>query len=95
MYRCYFVHRGRIAKAEEFAAPTLHNAILWGRALLKADRETTNDSGIELWWQTIRLYTDWRHSGDTGIMADVESPFATDESTMLPTWRPTLARLPR
>jgi hypothetical protein len=95
MYRCYLIHHGRIASAENFAAATLDNAILLGHALLKADRDTDTDSGIELWRQTTQLYTDRQHSDDTGVTADVSSPFATVDSTMLPTWRPTLSRLPQ
>lgn len=93
MYRCYLVHHGRIAKAEDLAASTLDEAIAQGRTLLNACPETTAASGIEIWQQGDRLYSDQCHAGDTGMPADVVSPFATPDSTMLPTWRPSYARL--
>jgi hypothetical protein len=84
MYRCYLIHRGRIAKAEDLAAPTLAQAIAEGHALLQRQPETTPDSGIEIWDGAIRLYSESRHAADTGTIASIESPFATAEPTMRP-----------
>jgi hypothetical protein len=88
MYRCYLIHHGRIAAAEELAAVTLPEAIQMGHALLRTHPDTTSSSGIEIWQKACLLYSDQCHTEDTGIAADVVSPFLTAESVMLPTWRP-------
>jgi hypothetical protein len=92
MYRCYLIHDGRIARAEEFTAENLEDAIAQGRALLVADRAATDGSGIEIWQRSSLLYTERRHTSETAIPADIISPFATPDTVILPTWQPSCAR---
>ncbi|HEY4042066.1 MAG TPA: hypothetical protein VGM32_09515 [Rhodopila sp.] len=92
MYRCYLIHRGRIAKAEELAATTLAEAITQGRNLLLADSATQTDSGIEIWAEADLCYSDRCHAGDTGNPDFVTSPFQTADFTTMPTWRRSTSR---
>lgn len=87
MYRCYLIHHGRIAKAEELNTQTLAEAVIQGRLLLSNHPETTPRSGIEIWQQTKLLYSDQCHASDSGIPADVVSPFSIPDSVMLPNGR--------
>lgn len=92
MYRCYLIQNSRIAKAVELAVATLEEAIAQGRALLAVGAGTSGDSGIEVWQQANLLYSDQRHAHDSGVPAPVVSPFATPDSTMLPTTKPSRSR---
>jgi hypothetical protein len=87
MYRCYLIHRGRIAERHELAATTLEEAVAQGRVLLQAHTEIMQAGGIEIWQDTTQLYSDKCHVGDTGVPAPVASPFGTSESVTLPTRR--------
>ncbi|HYZ23334.1 MAG TPA: hypothetical protein VE690_14375 [Rhodopila sp.] len=81
MYRCYVIHNGRIARAEELSAIDLDEAVTQGRALLAADPQTTTESGIEIWHRADLLYSDKRHAVDTGRPAHILSPFAPDAAS--------------
>ena len=92
MFCCYLIHHGRISQRHEIAVATLHEAIAHGRQLLSAHPVTSEESGIEIWRNADLLYSDQRHTNQTGIPAPLGSPFATAESTMLPTTYPSQAR---
>jgi hypothetical protein len=81
MYRCYIIHNGCIARAEELSATDLDEAVTKGRALLAADPVTTPESGIEIWYRADLLYSDKRHAVDTGRPAHIISPFAPSAAT--------------
>ena len=91
-YRCYLIHRGRIARAEELAATSLADAVAQGRGLLAADADTVDGSGIEIWEQGEIRHSDRCHAADTGQPVPIYSPFETAECTMMPRSRRSLSR---
>ena len=92
MFCCYLIHHGRISQRHEIAVTTLHEAIGHGHQLLSTHPATSDESGIEIWQNADLLYSDQRHTTQTGIPAALDSPFATVESTMLPNTYPSRAR---
>ena len=57
MYRCYFTRKGKIVAGENLEAGSLHDAIEQGRRML-AERATTEVvDGIEIWQDTLLLFS--------------------------------------
>jgi hypothetical protein len=92
MYRCYFIRDGRIVDGNDLDAETPAEAVAGGRRLLEARAWSGFISGMEIWCGEALVYSDRCHADDTGTQAAISSPFATPETTILPNWRPTLAR---
>lgn len=92
MYRCYLIRNGRIALGDDVDADTLANALTWGRRLMASRAAGGMFSGMEIWNGATLVYSDIGYAGETAAPAAIVSPFQTAESTILPNWRPSLAR---
>ena len=92
MYRCYLIRNGRIAMGDDLDVETLAKALTHGRRLIAARSETETFSGMEIWCGTSLVYSDACYANGDGPAPKIDSPFQTPESTILPTWRPSLGR---
>jgi hypothetical protein len=90
MYRCYLIRNGRIALGDD--VDTLAHALDHGRHLMASRSAGGPFSGMEIWSGGTLVYTDTAYAGETAAPACIVSPFQTAESTILPNWRPSLAR---
>jgi hypothetical protein len=92
MFRCYFIENGRISWGDDLKAPTLAEAIELGDDLRQAFFKNSKSPGIEIWRGTSLLYQDVHDADRIQGCAPIISPFATPESTIYATWRPSKAR---
>jgi hypothetical protein len=92
MYRCYLLRNGRIVRGDNLDVETLDKAIADGFRLLAMGERSGPFSGMEIWRGASLLYSNIAYADASGARAPVESPFNTPDSTILPNWRPTLAR---
>nr|WP_294504520.1 hypothetical protein [uncultured Rhodopila sp.] len=92
MYRCYLIRNGRIALGDDVDVDTLANALAHGRHLMASRSAGGTFSGMEIWSGGTLLYSDTGYAGESAAPAAIVSPFQTAETTMLPNWRPSLAR---
>jgi len=93
MYRCYLIRNGRIARGDYLDAATLEQAVAEGRLLMAMQSRCGPFSGMEIWCGASLVYSDTPYAGAAGVPAPIDSPFDTPDTTILPTWRPTLGRL--
>ncbi len=92
MYRCYLIRNGRIALGDDADVDTLANALAHARRLMASPSAGGTFSGMEIWNGATLLYSDTGYAGESAAPAAIVSPFQTAESTILPNWRPSLAR---
>jgi len=92
MYRCYLIRNGRIAIGDDLDVETLPKALAHGRHLIAARSKTDTFSGMEIWCGTSLVYSDACYADGDGPPPEIDSPFQTPESTILPNWRPSLGR---
>jgi hypothetical protein len=92
MYRCYLIRNGRIALGDDVDVDTLANALAHGRRLMTSRSARGTFSGMEIWSGATLVYSDTGYAGESGPAAAIVSPFQTAETTILPNWRPSLAR---
>jgi hypothetical protein len=92
MYRCYLIRNGRIALGDDADVETLANALAHGRRLMASRCAGGPFCGMEIWSGATLVYSDAVYAGESAAPAVIFSPFQTAESTILPNWRPSLAR---
>jgi len=92
MYRCYLIRNGRIAIGDDLDGETLAKALAHGRRLIAARSKTETFSGMEIWCGASLVYSDACYADGDGTPPEIDSPFQTPESTILPNWRPSLGR---
>ena len=92
MYRCYLIRNGRIALGDDVDVDTLAHAMARGRRLMASRSAGGTCSGMEIWSGGTLVYSDTGYAGESAPPAAIASPFQTAESTILPNWRPSLAR---
>jgi hypothetical protein len=92
MFRCYFVENGRISWGDDLKAPTLAEAIELAQDLRQVSLKNNESPGIEIWQGASLLYQDVHDADRIRCSAPIISPFATPESTIYATWRPSQAR---
>jgi hypothetical protein len=92
MYRCYLIRKGRIALGDDADGKTLAEALAHGRRLIASQSPGGTFSGFEIWDGASMVYGDTAYANDADPAVAIESPFQTAESTILPNWRPSLAR---
>nr|WP_294553595.1 hypothetical protein [uncultured Rhodopila sp.] len=92
MYRCYLIRNGRIALGDDVDVDTLASALAHGRRLIASRSAGGMFNGMEIWSGATLVYSDTGYAGESAAPAAVVSPFQTAESTILPNWRPSLAR---
>jgi hypothetical protein len=56
MYRCHFMHAGRITQGCNLKVETLDAAIATGRKILADDIELVECDGLEIWLDSALLY---------------------------------------
>lgn len=92
MFRCYFVDNGRISWGDDLKASTLAEAIEIGKDLRQAFYRDRKSPGFEIWQGAALLYQEVRDAKQIPHSTPIISPFATPESTIYATWRPSRAR---
>jgi hypothetical protein len=92
MYRCYLIRNGRIARGDDVDVDTLASALTHARSLMASRSAGGMFSGMEIWSGGTLVYSDTGYAGESAPPAAIVSPFQTAESTILPNWRPSLAR---
>src|SRR3954452_16128154 len=93
MYRCYLIRNGRIVRGDYLDVATLEKAVAEARRLMAMQSRCGPFSGIEIWSGASLVYSDTPYANGMNVPMPIDSPFATPDSTILPTWRPTLGRL--
>jgi len=79
-------------RGDDLDVATLEKAIANGFHLLATRVPCGPFNGMEIWSGASLLYSNTPYADAAVIPAPIESPFDTPESTILPNWRPTLAR---